>query len=146
MDMEIVFPGGKKVDAHYGNFIITTDQSVHGGGEGTAPQPFDLFFASLGTCAGIYVLSFCQNHNLPSEGITLFQSAERDSETKMFRRMKIDIRIPESFPKKYRKALIRSAEMCAVKKHIAQGLPEFEVAVVVEHENSQPLQTNGGIT
>ncbi len=129
MDMEIVFPGGKRVDALYGDFTIRTDQCVRGGGEGSAPEPFDMFFASLGTCAGIYVLSFCQHHDLPTEGITLHQTAEWDPATRMFGKLKIDIRVPASFPQKYHKALVRSAEQCTVKKHIAKGLPEFEVTI-----------------
>ncbi len=127
MDMEIVFPGGKRVNAIYEDFTILTDQSVRGGGDGSAPEPFDLFLASMGTCAGIYVLSFCQHHDLPAEGIKLIQIAERNPETKMVDRVNIDIRIPADFPQKYRKALIRSAEQCAVKKQIAAGLPEFNV-------------------
>ena len=127
MEMELVFPGGKRVDARYDDFTIKTDQSVRGGGEGSAPEPFDLFLASLGTCAGIYVLSFCQHHDLPAEGIRLIQTAERNPETRKIDCVNIDIRIPADFPEKYRKALIRSAEQCTVKKHIAAGLPEFNV-------------------
>lgn len=131
MDMEIAFPGGKRVDAIYDNFTIKTDQSVRYGGEGSAPEPFDLFLASLGTCAGIYVLSFCQHHDLPAEGIKLIQTAERNPETRMFDSVNIDIRVPADFPQKYRKALVRSAEQCAVKKHIAAGLPEFKVTSTI---------------
>ena len=127
--MEIVFPGGKRVDANYKNFTIRTDQSVRGGGEESAPEPFDLFFASMGTCAGIYVLSYCQHHDLPAEGIRLYQTAERDPETNLYQKLKIEIRVPQSFPSKYHKALVRSAEQCTVKKHIAKGLPEFEVTI-----------------
>ncbi len=135
MDMEIVFPGGKRVDVLYGDFTIRTDQSLQGGGEGSAPEPFDLFFASLGACAGIYVLSFCQYHDLPAEGIRLYQTVDRDPETKLFQKLKIDIRVPGTFPEKYHKALIRSAEQCTVKKHIAKGLPEFEVTVSSRTDN-----------
>jgi len=135
MNMEIVFPGGKRVDALYGNFTIRTDQSIRGGGEGSVPEPFDLFFASLGTCAGIYVLSFCQHHDLPAEDIRLYQTTERDLETKLFQKLKIDIRVPASFPEKYHKALVRSAEQCTVKKHIAKGLPEFEVTISSKTDN-----------
>lgn len=134
--MEIVFSGGKKVDASFSGFTVRTDQSSRGGGEGTAPEPFDLFFASLGTCAGIYVLSFCQHHGLPTEGISLVQRAERDPESKMFEMMGIEIRVPESFPKKYHGALIRSAELCAVKKHVAAGLPKFRVTLSAGEESS----------
>ena len=130
MEMEIVFSGGKRVDALYGDFTVRTDQSPSGGGEGSAPEPFDLFFSSLGTCAGIYVLSFCQHHDLPWEGIRLVQRAERDEDTGMFQLMEIDIMVPEGFPVKYHKALVRSAEQCTVKRHIAKGLPHFDIEVV----------------
>ena len=136
-DMEIVFSGGKKVDALYNGFTIRTDQSPLGGGEGTAPEPFDLFFASMGTCAGIYVLSFCQHHDLPSEGIRLFQTVDRDPVSKMFSIVRIDIRVPETFPEKYHKALIRSAEQCTVKRHIVQKLPEFEITLTTDTETLQ---------
>ena len=135
MDMEIVFPGGSKVDALYENFTIRTDQSVKGGGEGAEPEPFDLFFASLGTCAGIYVLYYCKYHDLSSEGISLYQTTERDSETNMFQKLKIEIRVPDTFPEKYHKALVRSAEQCTVKKHIVKGLPEFEVTISSRTDN-----------
>lgn len=125
MEMKIVFPGGKRVDAIYDGFTIRTDQSMQGGGDGSAPEPFDLFLASLGTCAGIYVLSFCQHHDLPFEGITLVQSTKRNPESGMIEVVKIDIRIPEDFPQKYHAALVRSAGQCTVKKYIAKGLPEF---------------------
>lgn len=128
--MEVVFTGGRKVDARFGGFTVRTDQSPRGGGEGSAPEPFDLFFASLGTCAGIYVLTYLKNHDLPVEGVKLVQKAERNSDSGMFEKMRIEILVPESFPEKYHKALVRSAGQCTVKRHIARGLPEFEVEVI----------------
>ena len=70
-EMTVDFPGGKKVAAHYAGFDIATDQGVDSGGEGTAPEPFDFFLASLATCAGYYVLKFCEGRSIPTDGITL---------------------------------------------------------------------------
>jgi putative redox protein len=131
MELEVVFSGGKRVDAKFDGFTVRTDQSLNGGGEGSAPEPLDLFFASIGTCAGIYVLSFCQHHDLPTEGIRLLQRVERNLETRMFELVQIIIEVPESFPEKYHKALIRSAEQCTVKRHIAEALPRFDTSVAV---------------
>jgi len=131
MDMEIIFSGGKKVDAEYKDFTIRTDQSPEGGGDGSAPEPFDLFFASIGTCAGIYVLSFCQNRDLPTENVKLFMSTEINPESDMFDKVNIQISVPDTFPEKYHKALVRVAEKCTVKKHIAKGLPDFNVTLGV---------------
>ena len=49
MEMLIDFPGGSRVDAHFGPFAVATDQPPASG----APTPFALFLASIGTCAGI---------------------------------------------------------------------------------------------
>ena len=126
MEMKIVSAGGKKVNALYNGFTIETDQSVSNGGEGSAPQPFDLFFASIGTCAGIYVFSFCQERGIAMDNISLILGFSRNLETKMVEKITIEIKLPADFPDKYKKAVIRSADLCAVKKHMADP-PEFEI-------------------
>lgn len=126
MDMIIDFPGGAKVDAHYGPFTIKTDQSPAGGGEGSAPTPFSLFLASLGTCAGIYVLGFCQQRNLPTDGIRIIQRMQRDPLSGLVGHVEMEIQVPPTFPEKYYGSLVRSAELCAVKKHLEHP-PTFDV-------------------
>jgi len=126
MDMNIYFPGGKKVYADFKGFTHKTDQPIHGGGENTAPTPFELFLASLGTCAGIYVLGFCQQRGLDTEGIQLIQSLEYDHTTRMVNKINLEIKLPPTFPEKYHNAVIQSASLCAVKKHL-ETPPEFNV-------------------
>ena len=128
--MIVTFPGGARVDAEYGPYVIRTDQPPHGGGEGSAPAPFTLFLASLGTCAGIYVLGFCRQRGLSAEGIRLVQRMEMDPATRLVRRIYLDIQVPASFPEKYRDALIRAADQCAVKKHL-ENPPQFSVTTSV---------------
>jgi len=120
MEMEIVFPGGARVDALMGPHTVVTNQ------DGSAPAPFALFLASIGTCAGIYVLGFCQHRNLPTEGIKIVQRVHNDPATRMVDRIELDIVVPPSFPEKYHDALIRAADQCAVKKHL-ENPPEFQV-------------------
>lgn len=130
MEMKIYFPGGKKVYADYNGFTIETDQAVMAGGEGSAPAPFDLFLSSIGTCAGIYVLGFCQQRGLSTEGIEIKQTLEFNPTTRMISKINLDIQVPSDFPEKYHDALIRSAELCAVKRHM-EDEPEFAVKTVV---------------
>jgi ribosomal protein S12 methylthiotransferase accessory factor len=87
--MEIVFPGGKKVDAMYKGLRIRTDQSGYPGADESLPAPFDLFLASIGTCAGIYVLVFCQKRSISTEGPKLIQRAERNVQTGMIEKITI---------------------------------------------------------
>ncbi|MBN1308600.1 MAG: OsmC family protein [Chitinispirillaceae bacterium] len=134
MEMLISFPGGKRVDAQYSGFSIRTDQPVQNGGEGSAPAPFDLFLASIGTCAGIYVVSFCQHRHIPTENIFLIQKTEENAAMNMIEKITIEINVPADFPPKYKNALVRSAELCSVKKHVMQP-PKFSITV---NEQSVP--------
>ncbi|GLH66152.1 OsmC family protein [Geothrix edaphica] len=131
MDMTIDFPGGARVDAHFGPYTVMTDQPVQGGGEGSAPSPFALFQASLATCAGIYVLNFCRQRELPTEGIRLVQRTVPDPATGMVGRVELEIVVPSTFPEKYHEALVRTASQCTVKKHIEHP-PAFSVKTLVE--------------
>jgi putative redox protein len=126
MEMIIEFPGGAKVDAHFGPYTIQTDQPPAGGGEGSAPTPFTTFLASIGTCAGIYVLGFCKQRGLSSEGIRIVQRMHTDPQTGMVAKIDLEIQVPAAFPEKYRASLVRAAELCAVKKHCERP-PEFGV-------------------
>lgn len=130
MNMEITFQGKKKVIAHFNGYRVETDQPVQGGGEGSAPSPFELFLASIGTCAGIYVKGFCDSRKLPSEGIKIIQSLDVDRTTGTISKIKLDIQVPKDFPDKYKDALINAAELCKVKKTIANP-PTFEIVTTV---------------
>ncbi len=126
MDMIIDFPGGARVDAHFGPFIVRTDQPPAGGGNSSAPTPFATFLASIGTCAGIYVLGFCRQRGIPTDGIRLIEHPEADRTTGLISTVRLEIQLPAGFPEKYRAAVIRSAEQCAVKKHFEHP-PRFEI-------------------
>jgi putative redox protein len=124
--MEIIFEGGKVVTALINGHLIKTDQPTDNGGGNTEPSPFDLFMASIGTCAGIYVKSFCDKRNIPTENIKIFQNITWDKETDLPLDITIDIKLPPDFPEKYRSSIISAAELCKVKKSIADP-PEFKI-------------------
>ena len=126
MEMVIDFPGGARVDAHFGLFTVGTDQPPQGGGEGSAPTPFELFLSSIGTCAGIYVLGFCRQRSLPTDGIRIVQHIHPNHTTGLVEKIDLEIQVPPSFPQQYHSALINSAELCKVKKTLEQP-PQFEI-------------------
>jgi putative redox protein len=121
MEMVIDFPGGSRVDAHFGPFTVKTDQPP----SSTAPTPFAVFLSSIGACAGIYVLGFCQQRNLPTDGLRIIQRVHTDT-SGMVNQIDLEIQTPSDFPEKYLPSLIRSAELCAVKKHL-ENPPQFNV-------------------
>ena len=127
--MTVSFPGGKRVDADYNGFTIRTDQPPRAGGEGSAPQPFDLFLASIATCAGIYVKGFCDSRQIPTDGLGLEMEIVPDPATHRIAKLVLEIRLPAGFPETHREAVIRAADQCAVKKHMFAP-PEFEIRTV----------------
>ncbi len=127
--MIVRFPGGKRVDAEFSGFTVHTDQPVAAGGGGTAPQPFDLFLASIATCAGIYVKGFCDSRGLASEGLRLEMTVEREPGGHHGAKVGLDIHLPPGCPETHREAVIRAADLCAVKKHILKP-PAFEIRAV----------------
>lgn len=138
----VSFPGGKRVDARVGGFVIHTDQPVEHGGEGSAVAPFDLFLASLATCAGLYVLGFCQARGLSTDGLELHQQVELEPTTKLPVRIRMEVLLPPSFPERYRAAIVRAAEGCKVKKTLAAA-PAIEVVAATVHQPPSPMRTAG---
>lgn len=124
--MTVSFPGGMRVDAQYKGFTIQTDQSSRGGGEGAAPEPFDLFLASIATCAGVYVKGYCDARGICTRGLALEMHVERDPERRRVAGLRLEIQLPEGFPEKHREAVVRAADLCAVKKHIGEP-PVIEI-------------------
>ena len=126
MEMHVVFPGGKRVTSSYKGFTVETDQPPGEGGDGSAPEPYDLFLSSMGTCAGVYIVYFCESRSIPTEGLSMTLRFERNDTSHLVEKIAIEIHLPPGFPGKYRKAVIRAAQMCTVKRTLAHP-PEIIV-------------------
>ncbi|NNE20364.1 MAG: osmotically inducible protein OsmC [Myxococcales bacterium] len=139
MSVRVSFPGGVVVNAEVAGHVVSTDQSVRHGGTDSAPPPFDLFLASIATCAGFYALRFCQKRNIDTQGLGVSLDAIRDPERKRVERVVIQVELPPEFPDKYRKAIVHAMDLCAVKRHILEP-PEFEIEVATPaaQVNNQP--------
>ena len=124
--VEVTFPGSKKIDASIAGHRVHTDQSIENGGENAAPEPFQVFLASVATCAGIYAKSFCDQRSLPSP-LSLEMDVVR-SDHGILSHIYIVLHVDAEFPTKYDPAIIRSMELCAVKKQLRD---EIETSVRV---------------
>jgi putative redox protein len=129
--MNIYFNKNKQVFADLKGFTIKTDQSIKSGGDGEFPEPFSLFLAALGTCAGIYVKSFCDQRSIPTDKIRLSQEQQFDPEKKILSKIEIKIHVPADFPKKYESAVIQTAALCLVKRHLKEDI-NINVSIVKE--------------
>ena len=124
--IEVSLPGGVRVDAAFKGFTVKTDQPVNEGGEGSAPSPFDYFLVSLATCAGYFIAAFCVERKIPTEGLSLSMTWDRNRETHLITKMRISVALPPGFPEKYKAAVIKAADQCTVKRHMLNP-PAFEI-------------------
>lgn len=126
--LAVSFPGGKKVDVDLDDVKIKTDQPATHGGEGSAPEPFTLFLASLASCAGIFALGFCQSREIPTDGLAINLDWDADDKPPFAARARFHVTLPQGFPEKYRSSIIRAIEQCKVKYYI-HNPPEFAIEV-----------------
>ena len=129
-EIAVSFPDGVRVDACIGGFTVVTDQDVDKGGHGTAPNPFQLFLASLATCSGVYAQRFCQSREIDTAGLRLVMRTELDATGKHIGKVTMELGLPPAFPEKYRDAIVRAVDLCTVKKHL-MAPPEFVVEVTM---------------
>ena len=126
MDIEVFLDEGAKVNARMGRHLVKTDQKIHGGGEDSAPAPFDYFLISLATCAVIYVKVFCDKRGIDSSGIRIRQKHRNNAVTRRLSDIDLEIILPDDFPEKYREAVIKAADRCAVKRMLKDP-PEIRI-------------------
>ncbi|MFW5878354.1 MAG: OsmC family protein [Myxococcota bacterium] len=126
MEMKVSFPDNLKVDAELNGFHVRTDQPRSIGGDETQPSPTELFFASIATCAGIFMLWFMKERDIDPEGSGITMKMEKDPDTKMVGRLVLDLRLPAGFPEKYEQAIIRVVDQCTVKRYL-KAPPSFDV-------------------
>ena len=129
MIMQVTFPGGAAVDAHFKGHTVRTDQPVKAGGADSGPAPFDLFLASIATCAGYYAARFCDQREISTDGLAVTLETIPDVEHRRVGTVRLEVRLPPGFPEKYEQAIVRAVDQCAVKRHILEP-PEFEVVTI----------------
>ena len=117
-EFEVVFPGKKRIDVTFNDFLVKTDQSKKNEGDETAPEPFDLFLSSLGACAGIYAKSFCDIRKLSCQGMKLLLTASFQKGKKQLDQIEITLHVNPAFPEKYIKPIIKTMNGCAVKNQL----------------------------
>ena len=118
MEIIVSFSGKKAVNAKLGDHTVVTDQPLYAGGENQGPSPFALFLSSIGTCAGVYIRSFCEQRSIPVDDIRIIQRHFVNPSTQMIESIDLSVELPDGFPEKYKDAVIKAADQCAVKKHL----------------------------
>lgn len=126
MQINIRFLENLKLEAHFDDFSLITDQPIRYKGNGTAPSPFDYFLASSALCAAYFVKVYCIARNIPTEDIKLTQNNIVDPENRYKQIFHIQVELPESISEHDREGILKSIDRCTVKK-VIQQTPDFQI-------------------
>ncbi len=129
MEIKVSLEEKKKVNAHFKNFVISSDQPIEGGGDNSAPSPFDLFFASTALCAGFFMKEYCVRRNISTDGIVIVQENSAQGDDYYKQEIVVKVKFPESISDKDRVGILRAAEGCTVKK-VINNIPVFKIEAV----------------
>ncbi|TRX55691.1 OsmC family protein [Thalassomonas sp. M1454] len=128
MKIDVEMLAGQQLKAKFGDYEVISDQNKSVGGNEEYPEPFDYFLASMALCAGFYIRKFCHTRDISTDGIVISQTNQAIGDDHYKKKFNISVTLPDSFPKKYRKAVLSAANSCTVKK-VIQALPEFEISL-----------------
>ncbi len=115
MQIIIKFDADGKIIPFFDNKKITINDS-----------PFLIFLASAGMCAAYYAREFIQHRNLSLGSTSVIETVSYNQETHMAENINIHVELSESFPVKYKNAIIKAVAQCTVKRHLGNP-PSFEI-------------------
>jgi len=116
-------------EIHIGRYKLASDLSVEEGGDGSGPNPHDLYDAALGACTALTVLWFAKRKNIPIEGIEV--SLERDArqERAGIYRLSATLTLTGDLSDAQRKELLAAGRKCPIHKLMTEVTTEIAVSL-----------------
>ena len=127
--MKIEYKGGLKFEINSGGHIIISDQPKENGGNNEGATPGELFVASLASCIGFYVVSYCKNAGIDASGLKI--TADYDHAPDKPARIgtiTIDVDLPAKVEDNRKPALMNAAKHCFIHNTI-DNPPKIEIKV-----------------
>jgi putative redox protein len=123
-----LYKGDMLFESKIGNHSVIIDVPDVMGGSDRAPQPPQLFIASLGSCIGAFVAQYCEKNGIDDTGMTVDISFEKVADPTRLVNLKAQVLLPNGDCSKRVKAVERVAAHCPVHATIStmEGL-EIEI-------------------
>ena len=129
--MKITYNGKKEFTVTIRNHTFTVDQPEDNGGDNIGPTPPEIFAASLGTCIGVYVTSYCNAKGINCKGISFDVDWMFSEEHEKINNISVNINMPDESYKIREKAILKAAEHCLIHNTLNSN-PQIVVAVKVK--------------
>jgi putative redox protein len=111
--------GDMLFESDLGNHTVRIDVPAAMGGSDRGPTPPELFIASLGSCVGAFVASYCQRTAIDTEAMTVDVSFDKTGQPTRLTNLHVTVNLPNGFCGDREKALQQVAEHCPVHETIS---------------------------
>lgn len=102
-----------------GSHTIQIDVPASMGGDDRGPTPPELFVASLGSCIGAFVASYCRDHGIDATDMTVDITFDKAQNPTRLVNLKAIVNMPNATCHNREAAIKRVAEHCPVHETIA---------------------------
>lgn len=120
--------GGQSFESDIRGHKLIVDVTREMGGTDAGPMPPELVATALGTCVGIYAVSFCKKHNIPTEGMVIQTEWEKVSGPVRIGSMRVCIELPAGIPDDKHEAFMRTVRQCMVHNTLCE-MPEITLCL-----------------
>jgi putative redox protein len=99
-----------------GPHTLHSDVSLALGGEGSAPDPHDLFDAALGACKALTLALYAKQRDIPLAGLDVKLNRDNSQERQGLYRLGVELTLRGSLDDAQRQQLLRIADKCPIHK------------------------------
>lgn len=117
-------------EVHIGRNRFATDGSVEEGGEGSGPNPHDLYDAALGACKALTVLWYAKRKGIPVEGIEVLVERDASRERSGVYQLSAQLSLTGNLTASQREDLLRVAQKCPIHKLMTEAKTEISTSLV----------------
>lgn len=125
------YKGEMLFETQVGRHTLTIDVPEQMGGKDRGPMPPQLFIASLGSCVGALVASYCERHGMDTRDMSVNVDFEKADHPARLKNIKVTVSLPHADCSEQcrRDALLRVAEHCPVHETI-ETLKDIEFDII----------------
>jgi putative redox protein len=116
-------------DIHIGRNSLASDLSVEDGGEGSGPNPHDLYDAALGACTALTVLWYAKHKKIAVEGIEVSVERDASQERAGIYRLSAALKLTGNLSAGQREELLRAAQKCPIHKLMTEVTTEISTTL-----------------
>lgn len=115
-----------------GEHQLHSDVPVALGGEGSSPEPHDLFDAALGACKALTLMLYAKQKGLPLESLGVHVARDDSQERQGTYRLNVELELHGPLDEVQRQQLLRIADKCPVHKLMTSAEVMVESRLVAD--------------